>query len=377
MVGEYFQWSPANNFVMLRSNHNSVVGIREYALDRGATFLPVSQYEVEEGLRLAETSFRQDTHKQTHTHTHKNSRECLFSFPAKDNFSGEIFPLSWVNRLHKVGTFGGVLGDTKEGKCESFRVLVDAAAYVPTMPLNLTDTPIDFLAISFYKMFGYPSGLGALVLKKEKDVLLKKKYFGGGAVVAVCCDIQWCKEKPIGDPHRLEDGTPPFLSIVALRAGLKRLLDIGMDNIKEHVSSLSQHLAIRLRSLKHTNNRPIVLIYNKEYNPTGGIVTINLFNKNGQAIQFDLVTEMAASWGIHVRGGCFCNPGACQDTLGLTTTDVMEAAEGRNSCFDKVSSLLATNIKLYGAVRVSMGYMSTLRDVEAFVTFVSSLRDSD
>ena len=42
--------------------------------------------------------------------------------------------------------------------------------------------------LSFYKIFGYPCGLGALVVKRDVLPLLQKRYFGGGAVAAVAAD---------------------------------------------------------------------------------------------------------------------------------------------------------------------------------------------
>lgn len=53
-------------------------------------------------------------------------------------------------------------------------VLLDAAAYLPTHDLDLTTHPADFVVASFYKMFGYPTGLGALVLRTEHVPQLNK-----------------------------------------------------------------------------------------------------------------------------------------------------------------------------------------------------------
>lgn len=36
--------------------------------------------------------------------------------------------------------------------------------------------------LSYYKIFGYPSGLGALLIRKEALPYLRKSYFGGGTV---------------------------------------------------------------------------------------------------------------------------------------------------------------------------------------------------
>ena len=45
-----------------------------------------------------------------------------------------------------------------------YTTLLDAAALAPSTQLDLTVTPVDAVAVSFYKMFGYPTGIGALIL---------------------------------------------------------------------------------------------------------------------------------------------------------------------------------------------------------------------
>ena len=63
-------------------------------------------------------------------------------------------------------------------------MILDTAAYVPTNPLNLTEYPADFVPISFYKMFGWPTGLGALIVRNDvlRQLVPHKLYFGGGTV---------------------------------------------------------------------------------------------------------------------------------------------------------------------------------------------------
>lgn len=43
------------------------------------------------------------------------------------------------------------------------------------------------MAISFYKMFGYPTGVGGLVARKSFLAKLRKPYFSGGTVDVVQC----------------------------------------------------------------------------------------------------------------------------------------------------------------------------------------------
>ena len=45
-------------------------------------------------------------------------------------------------------------------------VLVDAAAFAPTSRLDLSVHTPDYIVLSFYKMFGYPTGIGCLVVHR-------------------------------------------------------------------------------------------------------------------------------------------------------------------------------------------------------------------
>lgn len=60
--------------------------------------------------------------------------------------AGVKYPLRWIQQIKSKST----------DKAQ-WRVLVDAAAYVPTQPLDLRKVNPDFVAMSFYKMFGYPT----------------------------------------------------------------------------------------------------------------------------------------------------------------------------------------------------------------------------
>jgi Aminotransferase class-V len=56
------------------------------------------------------------------------------------------------------------------------QVLVDAAAFVPTHPLDLSAHKPDYVAVSFYKMFGYPTGVGALLVRTDTSDAMQKVW---------------------------------------------------------------------------------------------------------------------------------------------------------------------------------------------------------
>jgi molybdenum cofactor sulfurtransferase len=109
-------------------------------------------------------------------------------------------------------------------------VLVDAAKGCGTMPPDLSRFKADFVAISFYKLFGYPTGLGALLVRNDAARLLRKKYFAGGTVAVSIADADFMQKRDRTEQW-LEDGTASFLSIVALRHGFAVINRLRPQNI--------------------------------------------------------------------------------------------------------------------------------------------------
>lgn len=90
----------------------------------------------------------------------------LFVLTAQSNISNSKNPLSLINDASSLG----------------YHVLLDAAALAPTSIFSLAEYPVDAMALSFYKMFGFPTGVGALVVKKSFLRQLKRPWFAGGTV---------------------------------------------------------------------------------------------------------------------------------------------------------------------------------------------------
>src|SRR5205807_8418562 len=86
--------------------------------------------------------------------------------PAQSNFSGVQHPLDWIEVAHRYG----------------WDVLLDAASFTPTNRLDLSRWQPDFVVQSFYKMFGYPTGVGCLVARKAALAKLRRPWFAGGTI---------------------------------------------------------------------------------------------------------------------------------------------------------------------------------------------------
>jgi molybdenum cofactor sulfurtransferase len=237
LVGEAYPFRPGDRFLLTFDNHNSVNGIREFARARGAetTYVPSEAPE----LRVNEELLpRYLTEVAGEHHT-------LFAYPAQSNFSGVQHPLAWIEQAHAHG----------------WDVLLDAAAYVPTNRLDLSRWHPDFVALSFYKMFGWPTGVGALLARREALAKLERPWFSGGTIVAAFVQREWYQSAP-GAAH-FEDGTVNFLNLPAVEIGLRFLERIGIDSVHAHVQQLATRLLETLDSLQHTNGAPAATIYGR------------------------------------------------------------------------------------------------------------------
>ncbi|VDM74558.1 unnamed protein product [Strongylus vulgaris] len=113
-------------------------------------------------------------------------------------------------------------------------VCLDAASFVSTSSLSLAEYRPHFVALSFYKMFGYPTGVGALLIRKVSDAVerLKPRAFAGGTVSQILVDeLHSVTRKKI--EGRFEYGTLNYYAICALTKGFKDLKRYGNQEGKE------------------------------------------------------------------------------------------------------------------------------------------------
>ncbi|XP_048219619.1 molybdenum cofactor sulfurase [Perognathus longimembris pacificus] len=362
LVAETFPWvscqgSSGSQFCYLTDNHTSVVGMRKVLAARSIPSTPVRP----EDLRVVEQRDEMGGHSSCEL-SH------LFCYPAQSNFSGTKYPLSWIEDI-KSGRMSPV---NLPGK---WFVLLDAASYVSTSPLDLSTHQADFVPISFYKIFGFPTGLGALLVNNRVAPLLKKGYFGGGTAAAYLAGTDFYVPRS-SVAERFEDGTISFLDVVALKHGFDVLehLTGGMENIKQHTFTLAQYTYAMLSSIRYRNGAPVVRIYSdSEFSSPdvqGPIINFNVLDDKGCIIGYSQVDKMASLYNIHLRTGCFCNTGACQRHLGLSDNLIKEHFEAGHVCGDHIDLI---DGQPTGSVRISFGYMSTIEDAEAFLKFIIAI----
>ncbi len=361
LVAESYPFGPRAALVLSADNHNSINGVREYARRAGAS---VCVLPLDPELRLDDPEPR-----LVDQAAHGGG---LFALPAQSNFSGVCHSLALVARARALG----------------FDVLLDVAAFAAGHPLNLRACPADFAVLSFHKLFGYPTSVGALIARRDALARLRRPWFAGGTVAFASVGANL--HRLHRDHEGFEDGTPDFLGVAALAPGFALLGEVGMPRLEAHVARLMRYLLDELVALRHANGAPLVRLYGPHarrdpHDPhghlghlgpgghldRGGTVTFNLCDTRGEPIPYTAVEARARNSGVALRGGCFCNPGAAEVAFELDAAGLAAClrASGDEYSLTRLAACLGSAV---GAVRLSLGLANNRADLERALAVVAS-----
>ena len=348
LVAESFPFGPHRPLVLTTDNHNSVNGIREHArrADAAVTYVPV----VTPDLRIDQEAL----------HAALAGPPGLLALPAQSNYSGVQHPFP-------VGADG-------------WRVLLDAAAFAPTNPLHLDEHRPDFVTMSFYKVFGYPTGAGALIARRDALAELRRPSFAGGTIAIASV---------AADAHRLvpghagfEDGTVDFLSLPAVEAGIELMERIDIHSVHDRTQALTAWLLERFQGLRHADGSPLVRVLGPwEPLERGGTIAFVLVDPDGTELPDRRIEQLATGAGISLRSGCFCNPGAGEAARDLTADDLRPFLDADTPAGLPVSlcevddAVRGARGRGVSALRVSVGMSSNAADVRALVDLLEGLLD--
>jgi cysteine desulfurase/selenocysteine lyase len=225
-------------------------------------------------------------------HKMKNNRVRLVSMSYTSNITGYTIPAREIIKIaHQYGAL----------------VLLDAAQTAPHQRIDVQSLDVDFLAFSLHKMCG-PRGVGVLYGKKE---LLGQKpheedeadhviapVFLGGATVANSTYNSYTLLLP---PYRFEAGIQDYPAQIASGAAVQYLQQIGMDRIREHVTSLNHFLSGEVMK-RYGDTGWFRIIGPQDASKRGGILTFEVKRPNALGI----AVELSEKSNIMIRDGALC-----------------------------------------------------------------------
>ena len=399
MAAEAFPFSRGQSqFLYTHNAHTSVLGMRTVAAAAGASWTCVPLEKLHAAACGRWSKINREPSKSS-SNGKGSLRHHLAVLPLECNLTGDRLP----DPQALIDAIDDGEGSDSRGR---WWVMLDAAKAAATSYVDVPATGAALCCVSLYKLFGEPTGLGALLVRADLAKILHRRslYFGGGSVASVLASEDYHVPKP-SLVAALTGGTPHYRGALSVPAGFETIQRLGgMHAIEMHCSVLADELERRLRELKHANGASMVEIYGNRarrsidpvlfqnrvgdhvateqdrspvasaeaWSDTGPTVAFNLRRQDGSAVGYAEVLKLAAlhTPPIQLRGGCCCNPGGCQRALGLTAEDVRSAAASGKQCGDDFD--LLSDGRPTGVVRASLGKDSIWEDIDALVTFLAT-----
>lgn len=356
LVGESYPFTSESAYVLAVDSHNSVHGIREFAIRAEAKVCYIES--------TANGGLVESTAKTILTHNKPQflrNAPSLFALTGQSNVSNSKSPISLIEFASSMG----------------YNTILDAAALAPSSAISLCDMPqLDAMTISFYKMFGFPTGIGALIAKKSFLAQLKRPWFSGGTVDLV--QVPGLLVTRASDMHQqFEDGTINYLALPAVTDGL-RFLSEYLPFLPLRLSCLLHYITSSLSRLSHeTSGNPLVRVLSRlpghrlrsvgEQADSGFIVSLIFLFPTGELMPNKFVEYAATTQSISLRTGCMCNPGGSAALLG--------AQDDMKLMYPGVTrkDIEQARARELGVVRISLGLASSFQDVHKLIKFAETI----
>ncbi|GAA6007892.1 hypothetical protein JCM11491_006527 [Sporobolomyces phaffii] len=401
MIGNAWNWTTSDEgedqkigLRYLVESHTSLVGLRGIALSRSAS---VVSHPTPSSLLLAAS--------QQGLSTSNSTIPTLYTYPAQCNATGARLGLDFAKKIKRADP--------------TAVVLVDAAAYCATKILDLGsvsegEAP-DAVVGSFYKIFGWPTSLGFLIIRRSSSRhFLSTPHFGGGSIssLSLYSPFTFTPRPPPAffTPtihQQLEQGTVPFLEIVALSEAIDWFRETygGLQEVELHVSALrglahdlltelihepaadtsdrapafAEHLAFQPLPTDQADLLPLDL--DVELEPPGPTIGFSLLSPPSPStddrqdfrhthVGTAHLSRLAIVNGISLRTGGLCNAGVWTRVFGVGDEELRELEKAGRACWDDQEYSPFYPHRPLGIARVSFGAASTVEDVFAFVDFV-------
>ncbi|MCT4565534.1 MAG: aminotransferase class V-fold PLP-dependent enzyme [Maledivibacter sp.] len=228
----------------------------------------------------------------------------LIAVTHASNVTGTLMPIGEIGEIAKES---------------NIPLLVDAAQTAGVYDIDVQKMNIDLLAFPGHKGLMGPQGTGALYIGEG----IKLRHMKEGGTGSKSESLL----QPDIIPDRYESGTPNTSGIVGLGAGIKYILDIGLDNIRKHEEELTKYMIDGLRKLDK------VKIYGPlDAKKKASVISINIGDLDSSEVSYIL----DQAFNIAVRSGLHCAP------LAHKTVGTFEQ----------------------GTVRFSIGYFNTKQDID-------------
>lgn len=217
-----------------------------------------------------------------------------------------------------TGTIMDIETIGKIAKKHDIIYLVDGAQSVGVYDIDLNNINIDMLAFPGHKGLLGPQGTGGLYIRQGLDI---KEIFQGGTG-----SISHSLTQPEDMPDKFEAGTSNTPGLIGLGAGVKHIMDLGIENIRKKEIELTEHFMKEARKIDG------IKIYGPEsILEHAPVVSLNIKNADSSEVSYILNEE----YNIAVRPGLHCAPLA-HKTIGTFEQGTVRFSFGYENTHDEI-----------------------------------------
>lgn len=204
-------------------------------------------------------------------------------------------------------------------------LMIDAAQTAGCVPIDVRDMQIDLLAFTGHKGLLGPQGTGGLYIRPGLEVEIQPLCEGGTGSQSSS------DHQPDNMPDRFEGGTLNTPGLAGLRAGVRFVLDTGVEAIRVHEQGLAKRLLDGLAVI------PSATVYGPPAASTR--VAVVSFTLEGWP-PLNLSHLLANGFDIATRSGLHCAP-MIHRYLGTADTGTVRASIGYFNTGDHIDALCA------------------------------------
>lgn len=171
--------------------------------------------------------------------------------------------------------------------------VVDAAQSAGTIPVDMQDCGIDFLAFTGHKGLLGPQGIGGFLISERLDSQMKPYIAGGTGSQSDLLDM------PVNLPDKYESGTMNLPGIIGLHAALTYIEEMGLQKIHDKKMELTEYFLEKVRKLNGVR-----IVGKQDTKDRVAVVSLDFEHEDNAIVAFELEQE----YGIMTRVGLHCAP---------------------------------------------------------------------
>lgn len=230
----------------------------------------------------------------------------------------------------------GTLVDIKKigeiAKKHNILYLVDASQTAGVYNIDIKDMNIDMLVAPGHKCLFGPQGIGILYIRESLNLNILKE----GGTGSRSEDLF----QPNLVPDRYESGTHNTPGIAGLNAGVKFILEEGIDKIRKYEEDLCKYMLDKLNEIEN------IRVYGtKDVKEKAAVIALNIGDMDSGEVTYLLDSE----YDIATRSGIHCSP------LAHMTLGTLEQ----------------------GVVRFSLGYFNTKEEIDKTIDALKEIANNN